>query len=83
MASYKLDVLSRLGKFHRAFYDATGAKGDPRDSEAIASLDDLCKAITADIEAAGLDEESDTIIFRNIAYDNYSQLTREVKRATY
>ena len=83
MASYKLDVVSRLGKFHRAFYEATGAKGDPLDTEANDSLDDLCKAIVGDIEAAGLDEESDTIIFRNIAYDNYTQLTREVKRATY
>jgi len=83
MATYKLDIIKRHGKFHAAFYGATDPKPDPAESPAQESIGDVWKQVTKTIEDKKLDEENDSIIFRNIAYDDFTMLAREVKMGTY
>jgi hypothetical protein len=83
MATYKVEVVSRHGKFHSALFAANGPKADPLQNKAFGSVEDLVAALASEIEAKGLDEEQDPIIWRNIAYDDYDQLKREIRLATY
>ncbi len=83
MATYKVEVVSRLGKLHASLYEATGSKIDPTETPPHDSITDIWKALEAQIEQRGLDEETDSIIFRNIAYDDFSKLSREIRMATY
>jgi hypothetical protein len=83
MATYKVEVMSRHGKFHHALFSANGPKGDPLSNKAFENIDDLVASLAAEIESKGLDEEQDPIIWRNIAYDDYDQLKREIRLATY
>jgi hypothetical protein len=83
MATYKVEIVQRHGKYHQAFYDANGPKGNPLDSKAAESIDDIVKAVQGEIEKRHLDPDQDTVIFRNIGYSDFSMLTREIKRGTY
>ena len=83
MATYKVEIIARLGKFHGVFFEASGPKADPADAPALGSVEDVWKGIENEIETHGLDEDSDSIIFRGIAYDDYTKLAREVRMATY
>ena len=83
MATYKIEIIARLGKFHGVFFEATGAKVDPADAPAHGSVGDVWKSVEKEIESRGLDEDSDSIIFRGIAYDDFTKLAREVRMATY
>ena len=83
MATYKVDVVKQYGKFHAAFWNASAAKANPLDSPGFEGLTDAVKAIETAIEKAGLDDDSDSVIFRGIAYDDFTMLAREIGRATY
>ncbi len=83
MATYKVEMTKQLGKFHAAFWNASGAKTSPLDSPGFESLADAVKAIETAIDKAGLDDDNDSVIFRGIAYDDFAMLTREIGRATY
>ncbi len=83
MATYKLDIVQRHGKYHAAFYGATAPKADPLESPALESIADIWKQVTKTIDEKKLDEENDAIIFRQIAFDDFTMLAREVKMATY
>ncbi len=83
MATYKVDVMKQLGKFHAAFWSATGAKANALDTPGFDSLPDAVKAIETAIEKAGLDDGSDSVIFRGIAYEDFSMLSHQIARATY
>ncbi|MCA9562135.1 MAG: hypothetical protein KC561_01540 [Myxococcales bacterium] len=83
MATYKVDVISKLGKFHYALWEASGPKGDPNDSAAHDNLDDVVSSLRRDIDNAGFDDEDDSVIFRGIAYDDIGRLSREIKMGTY
>jgi hypothetical protein len=83
MATYKIEVVKKLGKYHAALYDTAGAKQDPADAKGHASLGDMVKELQGKIEKAGLDDASDSVIFRGIAYDDFGRLYRDVARGTY
>ncbi len=83
MATFKIDIIQRHGKFHVAFYGATEPKADPLQSPALESIADIWKQVLKTIDEKKLDEENDAIIFRNIAFDDFTMLAREVKMATY
>lgn len=83
MATYKVEIVARLGKFQGVFFAAGGPKKDPTDSPQFATIKDVWEAIEKEISSAGLDEDSDSIIFRGIAYDDFGKLAREVRMATY
>lgn len=83
MAVYKLDILSRFGKFYAAFYAAETPKPNPTDNKPLNSMEEVLAQINEEIKKHGLDEEQDTIIFRNIGYDDYTKLAREVRMGTY
>ena len=83
MATYKVEIVARHGKLHSSFFSASGPKLDPLDSPARDSVEDLVNSLSTEIEKAGLNEEGDSIIFRNIAYDNFAKLLREIRMANY
>lgn len=83
MATYKVDIVSRHGKLHSVFFPADGPKGDPLTNPAQDSIEDILAGLDKEIEKNKLDEEADSIIWRGIAYDNFSQLRREIKMANY
>ena len=83
MATYKLDIIARHGKYYSVLYPAGGGKGNPLDNEPADNIGDILENLEEEIESKGLDEENDSIIFRQIAYDDFTSLAREIKRATY
>ena len=83
MATYKLDIIQRFGKYHAAFYSAESAKKDPAESPSVESIEDVLKQLGGFIEDNKLEEKKDAIIFRNIAFDDFAMLNREVKMANY
>ena len=83
MASFKLNVVHRYGKYYSALYKATDAQGDPLSNPAQPSPEDLSKQVRAQIESLGLDEEEDSIIFRGVSYESFRQLENEVRMAKY
>lgn len=83
MATYKLDVVSNLGKFHAALYAASGEKQAATTEPAHNTLDALVSNLNKRFKQQGVSEDQDAIIFRGIAYEDFSRLAREIKMATY
>ena len=83
MATYKVNVIQKLGKYHMAMWEATGSKVDPAENPAQDNVNDVLKSLQGAIESGKLEEGKDSIIFRGIAYEDFVQLTKEISRATY
>jgi hypothetical protein len=83
MATYKFNAVMRYGKFHGNLYLATGEAGDPLTSPAQDNTNALSSFLQSQLEAKGLDEDSDTVIFRNNSYSDWSELEKAVRLATY
>ena len=83
MASYKIDVIQRLGKYHMAIWEATGPKPTLTDTPSIASLEDVVKAVESQLEEKGIVDKKDSVTFRGIAYEDQRGLLFEIRRATY
>jgi hypothetical protein len=83
MASYKVEVTQRLGKFHTVIWQATAAKPNVEDSPALDSVADCVKTVEAEIEERGINLGADSLTFRGIAYEDLNSLTREIKMGTY
>lgn len=82
MATYKFAANKRFGKFHGALCKA-GTEPNPTDNPALDTMDDLLEYLTNELEGQKVVEDDDTIIFRNVGYEDFSQLEWAVKRATY
>ncbi len=80
MPSYKVDVVKRFGKLHFALWVATEARPDLLKSKAYEDVDELLADAR---KAAGKLGPGDSIIFRQIAYDDRGELFSEMKRAEY
>ena len=83
MATFKFNAVQRYGKFHGALYEASGPKKDPLQHPAQESTTSLSAFLNAQISELGLDEDNDTIIFRNNSYDDFAALEKAVRLATY
>ncbi|MBN1946392.1 MAG: hypothetical protein JW797_12000 [Bradymonadales bacterium] len=83
MATYKVDVISQLGKYYMAMWEANSPKKNPADNPAHDTLSDVVRRVVSEIEDRNLHEGKDAVIFRGIAFEDFSQLTREISRATY
>ena len=53
MATYKFDVIQKLGKYHSIMYEAGGAKANPLDTPARDSIADVLDALQAEIGKRG------------------------------
>jgi hypothetical protein len=83
MATYKLDVVSNLGKFHASLYAASGEKQPTTTVPSHNNLDTLVSNLNKQFKQKGVSEDQDAIIFRGIAYEDFSRLARDIKMATY
>ncbi len=83
MAIYKYEAIQKFGKFYGALYKASDAKPNVGAGEAFASTEALAENLTAQINNHGLDEDDDSIIWRNDAYEDFSALARAVRMASY
>lgn len=83
MATYKVEIVARLGKLHASFYEVGGSKVNPSDTPALDNVEDVIKVVQTEITSRNLNEDGDSVIFRNIAYDDFTKLSREIKMAKY
>ena len=83
MATYKFNAVQRYGKFHGALYKASDPQKDPLQHPAQDSAASLSAFLNAQISELGVDEDSDTIIFRNNSYNDFAALEKAVRLATY
>lgn len=82
MATYKFEAVLKFGKFHGALAKA-GERTIPTANPALDSVDDLVQYLLDQLDAQKIEEDEDSVIFRNVGYDDFSQLEQAVKRATY
>jgi hypothetical protein len=83
MATYKLSIVSKLGKFYLAFGTSSAPKVEPTQNPALGSVSEVVSELKKQIETKKLEGTSDTIIYRNIAYDDWELLSREVALSTF
>ena len=83
MASYKVDVLKNLGKFHAVLWLAGDAKPNANDTPALDSIGDVIKTVEAEIEERSISFGNDSVAFRGIAYEDPGMLLREIRSGTY
>ncbi len=77
MAIYRLEIAKRFGKYHLKF--AQNLQGT--DEKTYEGLEDAVGFLRKEI--AALDLESDSVIFRGIAYASLNEVERAVKNAPY
>jgi hypothetical protein len=82
MATYKFAAEKKFGKFHGALNKA-GVDNIPTSKPAHDTMEDLLGYLGDQLESQTVSEDDDTVIFRNVGYDDFSQLEWAVKRATY
>ena len=82
MATYKFVVEVRYGKLHGDLVES-GQGADATAQPALDSVGDLVEYLNDQLEAKDVVEDDDSVIFRNVAYDDFAQLEWAVKRATY
>ena len=82
MATWKLETESRFGKFFVHLRKAGDPKPDLAKTEALSSMNDAALKVLELAESNKLSEDDDSIIWRNIAYDDFDQLADEVRLAT-
>jgi len=81
MATYKVDVKMKFGKFSAHVWNATERPGDAL----AANLDSSKQAVTSVIDGvktAGF-QEGDEVIFRDNAYGSLAELKHVMNRAPY
>ncbi len=83
MATFKFNAIQRYGKLYGALFKATDAPLDPLQNAALDNNADLASWLSDQIAANGLDEEEDTVIFRNNSYNDFVALERAVRMASY
>ena len=82
MATYRFEVAMQYGKLHGHLVPA-GQRPSVTAQPAADSLADLVDTLHNQLETCGVTEEDDTVIFRNVAYEDFAQLEWAVRRATY
>ncbi len=82
MATYKFAAEKKFGKFHGSLNKA-GQETTPTANPALDTVEDLCEYLGDQLESQTVSEDDDTVIFRNVGYDDFAQLEWAVKRATY
>ncbi|MCA9523533.1 MAG: hypothetical protein KC609_21305 [Myxococcales bacterium] len=80
MATYKLSVSKRFGKFYYTFHQAT--EQGKENADGLDQLDDVLKAVAKDFEGHVKSAE-DSVIFRGIAYDSWNALKQVVRSSPF
>ena len=80
MAAYKLDIQKQYGVFQQRIY-AQGA-APPEHAGDARSVKDMVTSVKTGLGGAGVGA-GDTIIFRNIAYEDQAALLLAVRDAPY
>ena len=80
MATYKLEINKQFGQLqHRLF---PSADAQPPFAKPVSDLNGLVEAVTASLDDVGV-TKADTVVFRQIGYDNRDDLRHAVRTATY
>jgi len=79
MATYKLEVTKKFGKFAYKFYQAGEQAEEVTD---LTSIDEVIRAVEARYGELELGPDSD-VIFRGIAYNTVKQLKTTVRSAPF
>ena len=83
MASYKIEIQKKFGKFQYRIYKAGGAKPDFGASGDLATVQDVLAGMDKQLSGIGYDEDSDDLVFRGVAYSDVPSLKVLVRDATY
>lgn len=81
MATYKVDVKMKFGKYSVHVWNATERAGDAVASDLATAKGAIDSCITA-VKAAGY-KEGDEVIFRDSAYASLAELKHVMSRAPY
>jgi hypothetical protein len=79
MATYKLDVKKRYGKF---FYNLRQATEQGKESDPLDTLDAVLASVEKDFTDRDIGPD-DSVIFRGIAYSSYTQLKEVVRTSPF
>lgn len=77
MSTFKVEVSQKYGKYRASFFEASSKAEETE----FATLDDAVAFVKKN--AAKLDFEEDSVVFRGIAYSTISSLEREIKSGRY
>lgn len=80
MATFKLAVTKRFGKFYYTFHPA--AQQGKENENGLDQLDDVLKAVAKDYES-NVKTADDSVIFRGIAYDSWNALKHVVRSSPF
>jgi len=83
MATIKLDVVWRFGRFQVRAYPATVPAPEFDAARSFATMQDALTALDDDLKGLSYDEDSDTLVFRNVAYADLAALKRVVRDSRY
>jgi hypothetical protein len=83
MASYKLEIQKKFGKFQYIIYKAGAAKPDFGKNGDLATIQDVLGGMDKELSGIGYDEDGDDLVFRGVAYSDVSSLKVLVRDATY
>ena len=83
MATWKFDATQRFGQYHGALYKAGDIAPNLGGQPAQASAEALTAYLQTQLDAHQLEEETDYVIWRNVSYEDFDQLLKAVRLATY
>ena len=83
MSTYKFVAEKRYGKYYGAIAKAGTGPVDTNSSQPIETVDDMIDFMHDQMEGLHIQEGQDSVIFRNVSYDDFGDLEWAVRRATY
>lgn len=83
MATYKFEAEQRYGKYFAHLRKAADVKPNLTQEKPMASAEEVADFLIKQTEKLKLKEGADSIIWRNVAYEDFDSLADSVRRATY
>ena len=80
MAAYKLDIRKQYGQFQQRVYSQGGSA--PDHSGGARTIKEMVTNVKQALGDAGVSPD-DTVIFRNISYENHDDLLLAIRDAPY
>ncbi len=80
MATYKLEIIKQFGKIQHRLFPSSGSA--PDFTTPVGDVHGLLDVVTKSLDDVGV-TKADTVVFRQIGYDNRDDLREAVRTATY